>query len=157
MGVLRFGATGGIVVLGVGLYAASGLFSRVAFNDAVERFDLKPAQVEVMRACKASMSKYRRKFKGGASKVQGCACLAHKLTSVIDSHYYEAAERVISVFMRASRTHKGKAVLVAAYTQDPILRNVTESTRLVMFKTVARSLPFCGDRATYRDDDARAS
>lgn len=157
MGVLRFGATGGLIVLGVGLYAAGSLHSKISFNNAVERFHLKPAQVEVMRACKASMSKYRRKFKHGASKVQGCACLAHELTSVVDSHYYEAAERVISVFMRASRTHKGKAVLVTAYTRDPVLRNVTESTRLVMFKTVARSLRVCGDRATHRDDDAHSS
>lgn len=157
MGVLRFSATGGMIVLGVGLYAAGSLHSKISFNNAVERFHLKPAQVEVMRACKASMSKYRRKFKHGASKVQGCACLAQRLTSVVDSHYYEAAGRVIGVFMQASKAHEGKTFLANAYARDPVLRNVTESSRLLMFKTVARSLRYCGDRANYRDDDAHAS
>lgn len=63
MNVLKFG--GALAVL-AGVYGWNQVQSHAAFNDAVNRYNLQPAQVTVMRSCIASMSRHRRKFKRGA-------------------------------------------------------------------------------------------
>lgn len=146
MGFMKFG---GVALVLAGAYGMGQVQSASTFNAAADRYQLSSEQVDVMRTCLSSMSRYSRSFKKGASKELGCACIAQKVTAVIDRQYYAAAGRVVDVFMQASKSGNSRAVLLNAMTRDRVISKITESTRLSMFGAVGRAIAPCGDAKTH--------
>jgi hypothetical protein len=144
MNVLKFG--GALAVLAV-VYGWNQIQSHAAFNDAVNRYNLQPAQVTVMRSCIASMSQHRRKFKRGAKREIGCACIAQHATHVVGDNQYEAAGHLIATVIKASKSPKSKRTLVKALQQDPEFQRIAPRKRLLLLTTVGHSLRVCGNKS----------
>jgi hypothetical protein len=121
MNVLKFG--GALAVLAV-VYGWNQIQSHAAFNDAVNRYNLQPAQVTVMRSC-----------------------IAQHATHVVGDNQYEAAGHLIATVIEASKSPKSKRTLVKALQQDPEFQRIAPRKRLLLLTTVGHSLRVCCNKS----------
>jgi len=124
--------------------------------DIERKYNLDKRSVEFSQTCKQVMGGRVLRFRPNVSNVQGCACMAGRLSPMSDTQMVLAGE-MMQVTMTAMLAQNSPVLF---HEQLEALRRSQTSSRKVFSETleaVHRSLRHCGDQTTtlHRDPQLR--
>lgn len=134
----------------VAIFAGISVFSNytesVAHQSAIDTYRLKPEMVVVMDACADSMKRHSRKFKAGAARMTGCACMAKHIAEEFEPEEFHGVNAIIDLTMRMSAAKEG-----ALGTHASMLRGLngklfadwTDSRKMTLLRVMGESLGAC--------------
>lgn len=135
----------------VGLTAMSvgGYMEGQQEEAAVVKYELTAQQTSLMRQCKSSMESGRVKFKQGASKTAGCACIVKKVSpNMTDNQMKYATANLKELFSHgANPSNKTRLKMINNLDKIQKKYRLNNEQSQYVFKKLMTSMSYCSKNA----------
>lgn len=108
----------GTVTVGVLIFVGLSMKSEHDFEQMATAYDLSPPQIEFAKSCQTSLRANKKEFRGGASKIVGCGCVAANLPVDGAEVDYGKMSAAFGSVIKYSPTDGGDEADIAAMFQD---------------------------------------